>query len=191
MTEVRKPKVALKVRRQKDKHGKKYWVVKYGRHKKDGDIGWAKTHWKIGPTSLQPMPVFHAIIHSIYFRTNKIPRPDKCFASMSAKIQVALSDAAPLCGCKFEKNKFNGRTWILRGKPYMDFAVVDFERHRERNYKGKRLLVIAEELRSRRPDFERMERKSHAMFRAAIVVFKNGVWKFVPGKTLPEDKRHG
>jgi hypothetical protein len=188
MTEVRKPTVALKVRREKDKHGKKYWVVKYGRQKKDGNVGWAKTHWKIGPTSMQPKPVFYTIVNSIHFYINRILRADKCFGSMGPKIRVALSDAATLCGCKFEKNKFNGQMWILDGKPYLDFVVVDYERH---NYSGKKLLVIAEKLRASRPDFKRMERKSSAMFRVAIVVFNNGVWKFVPGKTLPEEKRHG
>ena len=110
---------------------------------------------------------------------------------MGPKIRIALSEAAPLCGCEFKKNKFNGQTWFLRGKAYMDFAVLDYEKHRERSYRGKRLVDIAEKLRDRRPDFKRMERKSKAMFRVAIVVFKNGTWKFVPGKTLPEDKRHG
>ncbi len=191
MTEAGKQKVALKLRREKDKKGKKHWVVKYGRQKKDGSIGWAKTHWKIGPISFQPMPLFHEMKNAIYFQTNKIPREDKCFTSMEPKIRVALSNAAPRHGCTFKKNKFNGQTWLLDGKPYLDFAVVDYERHRNKNYRGKGLLVIAERLRDRRPDFKRMERKSKAMFRAAIVVFKNGAWTFVPGKTLPEDKRHG
>jgi hypothetical protein len=188
MTEVPKSKVALKVRREKDKKGKKRWIVKYGREKKDGSIGWATKPWVILPTSMQPKPVFYTIVNSIYFYINRIPSADKCFGKMGPNIRVALSDAAPLCGCTFEKNKFNGQTWILDGKPYLDFAVVDYERH---DYSGRKLPVIADKLRERRPDFKRMERKSRAMFRVAIVIFKKGVWKFVPGKTLPEDKRHG
>jgi hypothetical protein len=90
MTEVRKPKVALKVRREKDKKGKKRWIVKYGRHKKDGTVGWANEHWKIGPTSLQPRPLFHEMKNTIYFHTNKIPRPDKCFGSVGPKVRIAL-----------------------------------------------------------------------------------------------------
>jgi hypothetical protein len=191
MQKEHKLRVALKLRRKTDEHGKKQWVLKYGRPKKEGTITWAAEPWKIGPTSLQPKPVFYTTIQSIYFRINKIPKIKKCFESMEPKIRVALSEAAPSCGCGFKKNKFGGLTWILDGKPFMDFAVVNYEKHRDEGYKGKGLMTIAEKLRAHRRNFRDMERKSLAMFRVAIVVFENGAWRFIPGKTLPKEKRHG
>jgi hypothetical protein len=191
MQKKSKQKVALRLR-HKDRHGKEQWVVKYGRLKKDGTVGWSQTPWVVRAHSWQPKPVFFAIVNSIFHYTNKIPKPDKCFESMEPKIRVALSEAAPLCGCGFKKNKFGGLTWILDGRPFMDFAVVNYEKHRDEGYEGsKGLMTLAEKLRPHRRKVRYMERKSSAMFRVAIVVLKNGVWKFVPGKTLPKEKRHG
>ena len=192
MQKAIKQTVALKLRRRKDKHGKKHWVVGYGRKKKDGKIGWATTEWKIRTDSWLPKPVFYAVVNSIFFQTKKIAPIDKCFAKMDPKIRVALSNAAPVCGCAFKENDFDGRMWLLDGKPFLDFMVVDYEKHHDQKYKGPKLLALADELRERRPKFMRMERKSRAMFRVVIAVLKKGGWKFVPGKTLPEgERRHG
>ena len=179
-----KQRVGLKLHRHTDKRGKRKWVLKYGKKKQDGTIGWATTDWKVREDSWTPKPLFFAIMNSVRFYTRKVPKTDKSFMTMERKIRVALSESASSCGCRFRENKFNGFTWFLDDKPFIDFAVVDYSKHSDRNYNGTRLLVLSQKLRDGRPDFRRMERKSEAMFRVAIAVIAGSALKFVPGNTL-------
>jgi hypothetical protein len=179
-----KPKVALKLSRQKDKHGKKQWVLPYGRFNKDGELVWAATDWEIQATSLLPRTIF-GLLKGYIFR--RIPKQDKSFGTMEGKIRSALCEAASACSCKFKENRYGGFTWLLDGKPLLALAVVDFEKHRAKSW-GK----LAQQLREHRPNhFERMERKSGATLRMAVVVVKGGSFLLVPAATLPEEKRHG
>jgi hypothetical protein len=72
---------------------------------------------------------------------------------MEPKFKVALSEAASVCGCEAKPSKFNGITWILKKRKLIDFAIVDFERHKDRGYSGKMgLRKLAKKLRNRGDD---------------------------------------
>lgn len=172
----RKQKIALELRRDKSKNGRR-WLLKYGRFNKDGEIGWAKKEWKIGPTSQLPKPIFFTL-QSIVFRHLKKVEGDKNYETMKPKIIVALSEAAIECGCKFEHNPKGRFDWLLGSKRLLAFTVLPLEKHGD-----AKLSVLAEQLRKHRKGFRRMEQKSGARLRAAIVVLKGGLWKFVPART--------
>ena len=172
----RKQKIALKLRRVKSKNGRR-WLLKYGRFNKDGEIGWAEPDWKIGPTSQIPRPIFYALRSNIYRNLKKV-EGDKSFETMAPKLRVALCQAAVECGCEFKQNPYNGFTWKLDDKWVFALSVLNFEKHGD-----AKPSVLAEQLREHRKNFRRMERKSKATLRGAIVVLKGGFWKFVPAKT--------
>jgi hypothetical protein len=189
-----KPSMQLKLRRKKDKHGKKRWMLKHGAFLQDGKLSWDKTEWVVRPDSFLPTRFFYKIVNAISYQVrHKVPKSQKSFSSLHPQIRKALCSAATNCGCKFKQNEYDGYTWSLKGDPFMDFTILDFSELQDGNiYKGKRILDLGEKIRKShsRPQLRRMERKSKAMFRVAIAVMNKGILpKFVPGRT--REDHHG
>jgi hypothetical protein len=176
-----KQRVWLRVRKTRDKRGDR--LLRYGKARVDGTVSWAKTDWAVRSTSQLPKPLFFAITNSLTFQLRRVPKVDKQYPNLKPKITLALTNAASTCGCGFLDNKFGGRTWTLQDKPFIEFAIIDFS-----NHKGTTLGKLTPQIRERRKRFRRMERKSKALFRVAMVVLRGGFVKIVPAKPL-EEKR--
>lgn len=183
-------KVIFELRRVK-KHGKRKYVLRYGRPlKRKGasdsqdeelPVSWAEEDWNIGQMSMLPRLVFFAITSYILGRTKRMKDAgqEKSFDNMKPKIRKALWAAGPVCSCVPKNNHHGGVTWWLGKKRLIAFIVVDFGRHR-----NAKPSDIAKQLRDRRPEFVELEKESKALLRVAVVVLKGGLCKIVPARTL-------
>jgi hypothetical protein len=180
----RKPKIKLELRRRESKHGKNRWALRYGRYRKDGTVGWSEKDWEVRPTSMLPKALFHPLQTSILHYVSKIPKDERSFPMMAEKILEALRQEARAWGCEYKDNSYNGLHWLLKHEKLIAFTVIDFEGHHSSSYLGKDgLSRLAQRLRELWSVFGKMERRSGAVFRIAVVVLKGGYWRIVPGKS--------
>lgn len=168
-------------------HGRK---MKYGRLRLDKTVGWATDDWRIKETSGWPMGMFIPLSTYIVNAVNKVSKSVKSFDTLQEPIRNSLLQVAAMFGCEAKRKSDVTIRFLLDGKRFADFLILDFHNHDkteflqepDRNGKQHRdIRKLTAKLRSRRPAFNSMERKSPAMLRFAVVVLANGLTWLIPG----------
>lgn len=194
--------------------------LRYCQARKNGTFGpWRKVGddiwYEIQEGSGLPQNLFHDLQDRILDPVMKITREKRTFGRVLKAMPHGLHEAAKLLGCDAAKEREGLFRFYRKGKPSMEFMVVDFHHHEPDKFFKKDkdgvtvvnrkklprrdLGLLSDELRKRkRFKITRWEQRSPATFRWLIVVFapslralaERNVW-LVPAKSLHRFPREG
>jgi hypothetical protein len=160
-------------------------ILKYRKQYKSGKWAkWPTKDFKIGSTSKLPPAIYLPIWYNLRTRLASLIEDGQSFKRCSGATTQRLKYWGKQFTCT-TKTTDHGLLWdCLADKSFIEFLVLDITDKEVMTY-GEALDYLKKSKHSPGRRFKRLENDSKAMFRIAILIFKDEAF-WLLGKTLPK-----
>ncbi len=170
------------------KPGKKYWVLKHKRMRKNGEYG-KPEKWELKQNV--PDWIFKRLAADVKHLFEKIDRDDRTYHKELPKITATLTRNGIAQGFKAKATHrdYGDVTWYLDDKPVATVMIADMGEHPQLWKPYEVPERLREEKSGEGKRFRRMERKSQAPIRLVWAVSLHGRWfRLGVGKMRTQEK---